>query len=186
MTPRDERDRRVRLVDDPHLLLRRPAAPPLHRRDRLNALGAGRVFVGTNHRVRHTTHTYSRRGPDRAGLSHLEDEGGEECIVPSGSLDLASDGALAGVEVQGDPAQDGQIEGSVVGPSAGPILVEHDVHDPVQLVSMPQWKRTVASSASAVTGRDRTNRRRRVVIWPVASSRLAVTSASASKPGKLD
>jgi hypothetical protein len=24
-----------------------------------NALGAGRVFVGTNHRVRHTTHTYS-------------------------------------------------------------------------------------------------------------------------------
>ena len=67
----------------------------------------------------------------------MEDEGGEECIVPSGSLDLASDGALAGVgfcEVQGDPAQDGQIEGSVVGPSAGPILVEHDVHDPVQLV----------------------------------------------------
>ena len=42
----------------------------------------------------------------------MEDEGGEECIVPSGSLDLASDGALAGVgfcEVHGDPAQDGQI-----------------------------------------------------------------------------
>src|SRR4051812_29435835 len=61
MTPRDERDRvagQIRLFDDPHLLLRRPAAPPLHRRDHLNALGAWPVFVGTNHRVRHTTHTY--------------------------------------------------------------------------------------------------------------------------------
>ena len=67
-------------------------------------------------------------------LSH---EGGEECIVPSGSLDLASDRALAGVgfcEVQGDPGQDGQIEGSVVGSSAGPSLFKHDVHDPVQLL----------------------------------------------------
>src|SRR4051812_48637634 len=31
------------MSDDPHLLLRRPAAPPLHRRDRLNARGAWRV-----------------------------------------------------------------------------------------------------------------------------------------------
>src|SRR5215207_5164878 len=55
MTPRDERDRvagQIRLFDDPHLLLRRPAAPPLHRRDHLDPLGAGRVFVGTSHKVR--------------------------------------------------------------------------------------------------------------------------------------
>ena len=56
-----ERDRvagQIRLFDDLHLLLCRPAAPPLHRRDHLNALGAWRAFVETSHRVRHTTHTY--------------------------------------------------------------------------------------------------------------------------------
>src|SRR4051795_12082507 len=61
-----ERDRiagQIRLFDDPHLLLRRPAAPPLHRRDHLNALGAGRAFVETSHRVRHTTHTYPSARP---------------------------------------------------------------------------------------------------------------------------
>jgi hypothetical protein len=61
MTPRHERDRvagQIRLFDDPHLLLRRPAAPPLHRRDHLDPFGAGRAFVESSHRVRHTTHTY--------------------------------------------------------------------------------------------------------------------------------
>ena len=46
MTRRDERDRvagQIRLFDDPHLLLRRPVAPPLHRRDHLDAFGAGRA-----------------------------------------------------------------------------------------------------------------------------------------------
>src|SRR4051794_40019309 len=38
-----------------------PQGGPLHRGriNHLDALGAWRVFVGTNHRVRHTTHTYS-------------------------------------------------------------------------------------------------------------------------------
>src|SRR4051812_21866010 len=66
MTPRDERDRvagEIRLFDDPHLFLRRPAAPPLHRRDHLDALGAWRAFVETSHRVRHTTHTYPSARP---------------------------------------------------------------------------------------------------------------------------
>src|SRR6187200_316615 len=56
-----ERDRvagQIRLFDDLHLLLCGPAAPPLHRRDHLNALGAWRAFVETSHRVRYTTHTY--------------------------------------------------------------------------------------------------------------------------------
>src|SRR5688500_6194612 len=66
MTPRDERDRvagQIRLFDDPHLLLRRPAAPPLHRRDHLDPFGAGRAFVETSHRVRHTPHTYPSARP---------------------------------------------------------------------------------------------------------------------------
>src|SRR5215208_3523324 len=66
MTPRDERDRvagQIRLFDDPHLLLRQPAAPPLHRRDHLDPFGAGRAFVETSHRVRHTTHTYPSARP---------------------------------------------------------------------------------------------------------------------------
>src|SRR5215216_216017 len=61
-----ERDRvagQIRLFDDPHLLLCRPAAPPMHRRDHLDALGAGQAFVVTSHRVRHTTHTYPSARP---------------------------------------------------------------------------------------------------------------------------
>lgn len=67
----------------------------------------------------------------------MEDECGEEGVIPSSSFEFSSDGAFLSVcfdEIEGDASQHGEVEGGVVGSGAGVVFVENDIHDPMQLV----------------------------------------------------
>src|SRR3954451_7452510 len=62
-------------------------------------------------------------------------------VVPRGLLALASQAGLAGVigavEVEGDPAQAGQVARGPALADAAVVLAEDDVQDPVQAVLDP-------------------------------------------------
>jgi hypothetical protein len=61
----------------------------------------------------------------------------EEAVVPTGALDFAAYGCWTGMgskDVECEPAQDGEVLGSVVQSRPVAVLVEVDVKHPVQLV----------------------------------------------------
>jgi hypothetical protein len=66
----------------------------------------------------------------------------EECIVPSGALELTAQGDCriwVGLgNVEGEGAEHGQIGRSVVLAIAGKVLVEGNVKRPVKAISMLQ------------------------------------------------
>src|ERR1700744_4877303 len=78
-----------------------------------------------------------RSPPARAGLSHMADHSQEECIVPSGPLDLAAQRCGMGMrshDIEGEPAQDGEVFRSIVFPRAIGVLREMDVEHPMQAI----------------------------------------------------
>ena len=67
--------------------------------------------------------------------SNLSEDFGEECVLPSGPLDLDAQGALGRLladEIEGHVAEDGEVVGAVVEAIAGVVLVHDDVEAPVQ------------------------------------------------------
>src|SRR6185437_5113764 len=75
--------------------------------------------------------------PCAAGLSHIGEEGEEIILGPACALDLSAQRGrvvVAAQDVESEPAQDGEIWGSVVLSGAVAILVENDIEGPVQAV----------------------------------------------------
>ncbi len=61
----------------------------------------------------------------------------KECVVPSGAFDFSAEGGLVGVgaeHVEGEFSQDREVFGTMIFSVSGPVLVEHDIEDPVELV----------------------------------------------------
>src|SRR5258708_28226814 len=117
------RDRRCKipLADGkPVYRCRRPAPRP--RRDR-RASGVVRLLLPS---------------PGGAGLSHVPEHIDEEAVVPGSAFELASQGGLcvgmSASNIEGKPAQNGEVGGSVVFSASRLILVENDVERPVQEV----------------------------------------------------
>jgi hypothetical protein len=75
-------------------------------------------------------------------ISNLSEDFGEECVLPSGPLDLDAQGTLGRLladEIEGHVAEDGEVVGAVVEAIAGVVLVQDDVEAPVQgVVSRPE------------------------------------------------
>ncbi|MBB4364140.1 hypothetical protein GGD65_005198, partial [Bradyrhizobium sp. CIR18] len=65
-------------------------------------------------------------------------EGGqEECVVPASALDFTPEGSAIRVgsqNIEGEPAQNGEILGGVVTARAVAILSEMDVENPMELI----------------------------------------------------
>src|SRR3954467_15960669 len=75
--------------------------------------------------------------PQAAGLSHMAEQGEEEAVVPAGALDFPTYGGgtrTRSKDVEREPAQDGEVLGSIVHSRPVAVLVEVDVEYPVQLV----------------------------------------------------
>src|SRR5256885_9344397 len=75
--------------------------------------------------------------PQAPGLSHMAEGFHEEGIVPAGAFDFAPYGCGVGVgsqDVEGEPAQNGEVLGSIVLPRPIAILGEMDVKHPMELV----------------------------------------------------
>src|ERR1700687_5500078 len=78
-----------------------------------------------------------RPSPASAGLSHMAERCHEEGIVPASTFDFAPYGCAIGVgsqDVEGKPAKNGEVLGSIVLSRAIAILGEMDVEHPMELV----------------------------------------------------
>src|SRR5437660_11835270 len=75
--------------------------------------------------------------PLAAGLSHMTEDCQEEGIVPASALDSASQGGsiwMSSQDVEGEPAQNGEVLGSMVAARAVGVLGKMDVEHPMELV----------------------------------------------------
>src|SRR5580692_11084626 len=75
--------------------------------------------------------------PQAAGLSHMTKHCEEEAVVPASALDFSAYRCGTGMgsqDVECEPAQDGEVLGSIVHSGPIAVLVEVDVEHPVQLV----------------------------------------------------
>src|SRR6476619_1240177 len=73
----------------------------------------------------------------RAGLSHMAEQGEEEAVVPAGALDFPAYGGgtrTRSKDVEREPAQDGEVLGSMIHSRPVAVFVEVDVEHPMQLV----------------------------------------------------
>src|SRR4051794_13100193 len=91
-------------------------------------------------------------------LGCLADECFEVAWVPSGELAAVFEACgWRGLphEVHGHVSEDGHVLGAMAGAQAGEVVVEDDVHDPMQAVtqcrrfSTPQWARTARAKDRA-------------------------------------
>src|SRR3981189_3184906 len=91
--------------------------------------------IGVLHQGRRPKAAYA--SPPSAGLSHLTEHGEEEAVLPPCAFDFSAYGRGTGMgskDVEGKPAQDGEVLGSIVHSGPVAVLVEVNVEHPVQLV----------------------------------------------------
>src|SRR5579872_743228 len=75
--------------------------------------------------------------PFTAGLSHMTEYGQKEGIVPAGAFDFAPNGSavwMGSQDIESEPAESGEVLGSIVLARAIAILGEVDVEHPMELV----------------------------------------------------
>jgi hypothetical protein len=75
--------------------------------------------------------------PLAAGLSHMAEDLHEESIVPASALDFAPQGGsiwVSSQDVEGEPAQNGEVLGSMVAARTVVVLGKMDVEHPMELV----------------------------------------------------